>query len=165
MVSNNNNLGDDGLRNVIDNASITFRYMDDNDEIREIDLGTIQRNDNFDIISNDVSSTLNFNEMNVGSLSIPVHTTVPSSIGIGQTTHISTNIPTPWETASGIQIANVDNRLSELMEDYIQNRNQEDKLFINHNTCKRKIEYNSIDAIIEFREYLDDIIKQHYQKR
>lgn len=164
MISNNNNLGNDGLRNVIDNASITFRYTDDNDEIREIDLGTIQRNDNVDITPNNVSSTLDFNEMTVGSLLIPAHTTVPSSIGTGQITNISTNIPTQWETVSGIQIANVDNRLSELMEDYIQNRNQEDKLFINHNTCKRKIEYNSIDAIIEFREYLDNIIKQHYQK-
>ena len=43
------------------------------------------------------------------------------------------------------------------MEDYIRNRNQEDKIFINHNTCQREIEYNSIDDVIEFREYLSEI--------
>lgn len=56
-------------------------------------------------------------------------------------------------------------RIADLMEDYIRNRNQDDKIFINHNTCQREIEYNSIDDVIEFREYLDNIIKEHYQGR
>lgn len=56
-------------------------------------------------------------------------------------------------------------RIADLMEDYIRNRNQDDKIFINHNTCQREIEYNSIDDVIEFREYLDNIIKEHYRGR
>lgn len=54
-------------------------------------------------------------------------------------------------------------QLANYLEDYIRNRNQENVLFINHNTCQREIRYNSIDDIIELRTRLDEIIKEHYQ--
>ncbi len=84
----------------------------------------------------------------------------------------SINNPESWPTAtvtlntSRIEpIRSSNERVADLMEDYIRNRNQDDKIFINHNTCQRKIEYNSIDDVIEFREYLDNIIKEHYRGR
>lgn len=86
---------------------------------------------------------------------------------------VLTTVPTLWdslvlnETISDGYIApitrNTNNDIADLMEDYIRNRNQDDKIFINHNTCQREIEYNSIDDVIEFRARLDEIIKQHYQ--
>lgn len=86
---------------------------------------------------------------------------------------VLTTVPTLWdslvlnETTSNGYIApitrNTNNDIADLMEDYIRNRNQDDKIFINHNTCQREIEYNSIDDVIEFRARLDEIIKQHYQ--
>lgn len=82
----------------------------------------------------------------------------------------SINNPESWRTVtlntSRIEpIRSSNERVADLMEDYIRNRNQDDKIFINHNTCQRKIEYNSIDDVIEFREYLDNIIKEHYRGR
>lgn len=84
----------------------------------------------------------------------------------------SINNPASWRAVtlntntSRIEpIRSSNDRIADLMEDYIRNRNQDDKIFINHNTCQRKIEYNSIDDVIEFREYLDNIIKEHYQGR
>lgn len=86
---------------------------------------------------------------------------------------VLTTVPTLWdslvlnETISNDYIApitrNTNDDIADLMEDYIRNRNQDDKIFINHNTCQRKIEYNLIDDVIEFRARLDEIIKQHYQ--
>ena len=86
---------------------------------------------------------------------------------------VLTTVPTLWdslvsnETTSNGYIApitrNTNDDIADLMEDYIRNRNQDDKIFINHNTCQRKIEYNLIDDVIEFRARLDEIIKQHYQ--
>lgn len=86
---------------------------------------------------------------------------------------VLTTVPTLWdslvlnETISNGYIApitrNTNDDIADLMEDYIRNRNQDDKIFINHNTCQRKIEYNLIDDVIEFRARLDEIIKQHYQ--
>ena len=86
---------------------------------------------------------------------------------------VLTTVPTLWdslvlnETISNGNIApitrNTNDDIADLMEDYIRNRNQDDKIFINHNTCQREIEYNSIDDVIEFRARLDEIIKQHYQ--
>ena len=71
-------------------------------------------------------------------------------------------ITAPINTSPRIRSRDTD--LYDYLEDYIKNRNQENVLFINHNTSQREIEYNSIDDIIAFRTRLDEIIKEYYQR-
>ena len=133
-------------------------------EIERIDMSTSSSlNSDNNLFSPRQSSNEFFNlQQNQNSASI----TAPSSW------EDSINNPISWRTVilntntSRIEpIRSSNERVADLMEDYIRNRNQDDKMFINHNTCLRKIEYNSIDDVIEFRAYLDNIIKQHYQGR
>lgn len=138
-------------------------------EIERIDMSTSSSGDTLNsdnnLFSPRQSSSEFFNlqeNQNLASASI----TTPSSW------EDSLNNPISWRTASLntnigriTSIRSSNERVADLMEDYIRNRNQDDKIFINHNTCQREIEYNSIDDVIEFREYLDNIIKEHYQGR
>lgn len=136
-------------------------------EIERIDMSTSSSGDTLNSDNNLFSPRQSYSEFfnlqqNQNSASI----TAPSSW------EDSINNPASWPTAtvtlntSRIEpIRSSNERVADLMEDYIRNRNQDDKIFINHNTCQRKIEYNSIDDVIEFREYLDNIIKEHYRGR
>ena len=136
-------------------------------EIERIDMSTSSSGDTLNSDNNLFSPRQSYSEFfnlqqNQNSASI----TTPSSW------EDSINNPESWPTAtvtlntSRIEpIRSSNERVADLMEDYIRNRNQDDKIFINHNTCQRKIEYNSIDDVIEFREYLDNIIKEHYRGR
>lgn len=54
--------------------------------------------------------------------------------------------------------------MADYMEDYLRNRNAENPIFINHNTSQRPVEYNDINDVVEFRTYLDSIIKEYYQR-
>lgn len=183
-----NNLDYDGdsIRNIINGMNATLMYTNSNGEEITEELGIIDNIETYNL-----SSALSLNEDNDGdipsfsgagnsSLSLPPqsdyntfslrdslwNTATRSNIETGR---ISTDNATVWERYSNGYIqpitSNTNDRLAELMEDYIRNRNQDDKIFINHNTCQREIEYNSIDDVIEFREYLDNIIKEHYQGR
>lgn len=169
-----NNLGD-RLRNITNDMVATLRFTNNDGEEEEMELGPIDRIDMSTSSSGDTLNSDNnlfsprqsysefFNlQQNQNSASI----TAPSSW------EDSINNPASWRTVtlntntSSIEpIRSSNERVADLMEDYIRNRNQDDKMFINHNTCQRKIEYNSIDDVIEFREYLDNIIKEHYQGR
>lgn len=134
-------------------------------EIERIDMSTSSSGDTLNSDNNLFSPRQSYSEFfnlqqNQNSASI----TAPSSW------ENSINNPESWRTVtlntSRIEpIRSSNERVADLMEDYIRNRNQDDKIFINHNTCQRKIEYNSIDDVIEFREYLDNIIKEHYRGR
>lgn len=74
-------------------------------------------------------------------------------------------IPLESRMARSYNINSLDlERLDNYLEEYIKNRNEENPLFVNHNTCQREIRYNSIDDIIELRARLDEIIKEHYQR-
>lgn len=53
--------------------------------------------------------------------------------------------------------------LDNYLEEYIKNRNQENVLFINHNTSLRPINYNNIEDLINFRDKIDERIKEHYK--
>lgn len=178
-----NNLGDENrLRNITNDMVATLRFTNNDGEEEEMELGPIER---VDMSTSSSGYTLSSEENVFGftgtatgilssqpqanneffNLQNPTLTTVPSSIGISRGT-IS------WDNIDSISTSRIEsltrssnNRIADLMEDYIRNRNQEDKIFINHNTCQREIEYNSIDDVIEFREYLDNIIKEHYQGR
>lgn len=176
-----NNLGD-RLRNITNDMVATLRFTNNDGEEEEMELGPIER---VDMSTSSSGYTLSSEEDVFGftgtatgilssqpqanneffNLQNPTLTTVPSSIGISRGT-IS------WDNIDSISTSRIESltrssndRIADLMEDYIRNRNQEDKIFINHNTCQREIEYNSIDDVIEFREYLDNIIKEHYQGR
>lgn len=174
-LSNNLNYNENSIRN--NGMTAILMHTNSNGEEETIELGPIDR---IDMSTSSFRDTLNsdnnlfsprqsysefFNlqeNQNLASASI----TAPSSW------EDSINNPTSWRTVtlntntSRIEpIRSSNERVADLMEDYIRNRNQDDKMFINHNTCQRKIEYNSIDDVIEFREYLDNIIKQHYQRR
>lgn len=176
-----NNLGD-RLRNTTNDMVATLRFTNNDGEEEEMELGPIER---VDMSTSSSGYTLSSEEDVFGftgtatgilssqpqanneffNLQNPTLTTVPSSIGISRGT-IS------WDNIDSISTSRIESltrssndRIADLMEDYIRNRNQEDKIFINHNTCQREIEYNSIDDVIEFREYLDNIIKEHYQGR
>ena len=54
-------------------------------------------------------------------------------------------------------------QLDNYLEDYIKNRNQENALFINHNTSLRPINYNNIEDLVNFRDKIDERIKEHYK--
>ena len=176
-----NNLGD-RLRNITNDMVATLRFTNNDGEEEEMELGPIER---VDMSTSSSGYTLSSEEDVFGftgtatgilssqpqanneffNLQNPTLTTVPSSIGISRGT-------IQWDNIDSISTSRIESltrssndRIADLMEDYIRNRNQEDKIFINHNTCQREIEYNSIDDIIEFREYLDNIIKEHYQGR
>ena len=178
-----NNLGDENrLRNITNDMVATLRFTNNDGEEEEMELGPIER---VDMSTSSSGYTLSSEEDVFGftgtatgilssqpqanneffNLQNPTLTTVPSSIGISRGT-IS------WDNIDSISTSRIESltrssndRIADLMEDYIRNRNQEDKIFINHNTCQREIEYISIDDVIEFREYLDNIIKEHYQGR
>lgn len=84
---------------------------------------------------------------------------------------LRTTVPEPiWRTtppSSEFQIGRITSpteRMADYMEDYLRNRNEENPIFINHNTSQRPIEYNDIADVIEFREYLDSKIKEYYQR-
>ena len=163
----------DSIRN--NGMTATLMYTNSNGEEETMELGPIDRidmstsssgyrlNSDNNLFSPRQSYSEFFNlQQNQNSASI----TAPSSW------EDSINNPISWETVtlntntSRIEpIRSSNERVADLMEDYIRNRNQDDKMFINHNTCQRKIEYNSIDDVIEFREYLDNIIKEHYRGR
>lgn len=177
-----NNLGD-RLRNITNDMVATLRFTNNDGEEEEMELGPIER---VDMSTSSSGYTLSSEEDVFGftgtatgilssqpqanneffNLQNPTLTTVPSSIGISRGT-------IQWDNIDSISTSRIESltrsssndRIADLMEDYIRNRNQEDKIFINHNTCQREIEYNSIDDVIEFREYLDNIIKEHYQGR
>lgn len=176
-----NNLGD-RLRNITNDMVATLRFTNNDGEEEEMELGPIER---VDMSTSSSGYTLSSEEDVFGftgtatgilssqpqanneffNLQNPTLTTVPSSIGISRET-------IQWDNIDSISTSRIESltrssndRIADLMEDYIRNRNQEDKIFINHNTCQREIEYNSIDDVIEFREYLDNIIKEHYQGR
>lgn len=176
-----NNLGD-RLRNTTNDMVATLRFTN-NDGEEEMELGPIERVDMSTsssgyTLSSEEEDVFGFTGTATGTLSLqpqanneffnlqnPTLTTVPSSIGISRET-------IQWDNIDSISTSRIESltrssndRIADLMEDYIRNRNQEDKIFINHNTCQREIEYNSIDDVIEFREYLDNIIKEHYQGR
>lgn len=144
-------------------GSLTF--INPNGE--EMELGPIERIDMISSSSNNSDNFTPFNASATGTIQLQ-----PVSNSNLQDP-VLTTVPTLWdnmvsnETTSTGYIApitrNINDDITELMEDYIRNRNQDDKIFINHNTCQRKIEYNLIDDVIEFRARLDEIIKQHYQ--
>lgn len=177
-----NNLGD-RLRNITNDMVATLRFTNNDGEEEEMELGPIERVDMSTsssgyTLSSEEEDVFGFTGTATGILSSqpqanneffnlqnPTLTTVPSSIGISRET-------IQWDNIDSISTSRIESltrssndRIADLMEDYIRNRNQEDKIFINHNTCQREIEYNSIDDVIEFREYLDNIIKEHYQGR
>ena len=178
-----NNLGDENrLRNITNDMVATLRFTNNDGEEEEMELGPIERVDMSTSSSGYTLSSeedvFDFTGTATGILSSqpqanneffnlqnPTLTTVPSSIGVSRRT-------IQWDNIDSISTSRIESltrssndRIADLMEDYIRNRNQEDKIFINHNTCQREIEYNSIDDVIEFREYLDNIIKEHYQGR
>lgn len=183
-----NNLGDENrLRNITNDMVATLRFANIDGEEEEMELGPIER---IDMLTSSSGYTLSSEEEDVfgftgtatGTLSLqpqvnneffnlqsPTLTTVPSSRRSSIDNSISWETITPSNTSQIGRIETLtrssNDRIADLMEDYIRNRNQEDKIFINHNTCQREIEYNSIDDVIEFREYLDNIIKEHYQGR
>lgn len=182
-----NNLGDENrLRNITNDMVATLRFANIDGEEEEIELGPIERVDmstsssGYTLSSDEEDDVFGFTGTATGTLSLqpqanneffnlqnPTLTTVPSS----RASSIDNSIL--WETVTPLNTGQIEpltrsssnDRIADLMEDYIRNRNQEDKIFINHNTCQREIEYNSIDDVIEFREYLDNIIKEHYQGR
>lgn len=176
-----NNLGD-RLRNITNDMVATLRFTNNDGEEEEMELGPIER---VDMSTSSSGYTLSseedvfgFTGTDTGTLSLqpqanneffnlqnPTLTTVPSSIGINRETILWDNIDSISTSRIEPLTRSSNDRIADLMEDYIRNRNQEDKIFINHNTCQREIEYNSIDDVIEFREYLDNIIKEHYQGR
>lgn len=128
----------------------------------EMELGPIER---IDMISSSSNNSDNFT---------PFNSSATGTIQLQPISNSDLQHPVLWdslvlnETTSNVNIApitrNTNNDIAELMEDYIRNRNQDDKIFINHNTCLREIEYNLIDDVIEFRARLDEIIKQYYQR-
>lgn len=176
-----NNLGD-RLRNTTNDMVATLRFTNNDGEEEEMELGPIER---VDMSTSSSGYTLSSEEDVFGftgtatgilssqpqanneffNLQNPTLTTVPSSIGINRETILWDNIDSISTSRIESLTRSSNDRIADLMEDYIRNRNQEDKIFINHNTCQREIEYNSIDDVIEFREYLDNIIKEHYQGR
>lgn len=176
-----NNLGD-RLRNTTNDMVATLRFTNNDGEEEEMELGPIER---VDMSTSSSGYTLSSEEDVFGftgtatgilssqpqanneffNLQNPTLTTVPSSIGINRETILWDNIDSISTSRIEPLTRSSNDRIADLMEDYIRNRNQEDKIFINHNTCQREIEYNSIDDVIEFREYLDNIIKEHYQGR
>ena len=179
-----NNLGD-RLRNITNDMVATLRFTNNDGEEEEMELGPIDR---IDMSTSSSGYTLSSEEEDVfgftgtatGTLSLqpqanyeffnlqnPTLTTVPSSRASSIDNSILWETVTPSNTGQiePLTRSSSNDRIADLMEDYIRNRNQEDKIFINHNTCQREIEYNSIDDVIEFREYLDNIIKEHYQGR
>lgn len=163
----------DSIRNIINGMNATLMYTNSNGEEETVELGPINRidmstsssgyrlNSDNNLFSPRQSNSDFFNsQQNQNSASI----TTPSSW------EDSINNPISWETVTLntnriAPISSSNERVADLIEDYIRNRNQDDKIFINHNTCQREVEYNSIDDVIEFREYLDNIIKQHYRGR
>lgn len=181
-LSNNLNYNENSIRN--NGITATLMHTNSNGEEETIELGPIDRIDmstsssGYTLSSDEEDDVFGFTGTATGILSSqpqanneffnlqnPTLTTVPSSIGISRGT-------IQWDNIDSISTSRIESltrssndRIADLMEDYIRNRNQEDKIFINHNTCQREIEYNSIDDIIEFREYLDNIIKEHYQGR
>ena len=177
-----NNLGD-RLRNITNDMVATLRFTNNDGEEEEMELGPIERVDMSTsssgyTLSSEEEDVFGFTGTATGTLSLqpqanneffnlqnPTLTTVPSSIGISRETILWDNIDSISTSRIEPLTRSSNDRIADLMEDYIRNRNQEDKIFINHNTCQREIEYNSIDDVIEFREYLDNIIKEHYQGR
>lgn len=177
-----NNLGD-RLRNTTNDMVATLRFTNNDGEEEEMELGPIERVDMSTsssgyTLSSEEEDVFGFTGTATGTLSLqpqanneffnlqnPTLTTVPSSIGINRETILWDNIDSISTSRIEPLTRSSNDRIADLMEDYIRNRNQEDKIFINHNTCQREIEYNSIDDVIEFREYLDNIIKEHYQGR
>ncbi len=177
-----NNLGD-RLRNITNDMVATLRFTNNDGEEEEMELGPIERVDMSTsssgyTLSSEEEDVFGFTGTATGTLSLqpqanneffnlqnPTLTTVPSSIGINRETILWDNIDSISTSRIEPLTRSSNDRIADLMEDYIRNRNQEDKIFINHNTCQREIEYNSIDDVIEFREYLDNIIKEHYQGR
>lgn len=162
----------DSIRN--NGMTATLMYTNSNGEEETMELGPIDRidmstsssgyrlNSDNNLFSPRQSNSNFFNSQQNQN---PVLTTIPSSW------EDSINNPILWENITTLNTGRIapirssNERVADLIEDYIRNRNQDDKIFINHNTCQRKIEYNSIDDVIEFREYLDNIIKEHYQGR
>ena len=126
-------------------------------------------------ISNASNITAYFNGQEIGRLdSAEISTTIPNSnmqssnlyfnqdrISVNGTLNFE---PITATIATSPRIRSRDTDLYDYLEDYIKNRNQENVLFINHNTSQREIEYNSIDDIIAFRARLDEIIKEYYQR-
>ena len=122
-------------------------------------------------ISNVSNITAYFNGQEVGRLESATLTTIPDS----NADRLSSS-PFNWQPGTlnlepitapintSPRISSRDADLYDYLEDYIKNRNEENKIFINHNTCQREIEYNSIEDIISFRARLDDIIKEYYQR-
>lgn len=165
----------DSIRNIINGMNATLMYTNSNGEEETVELGPINR---IDMSTSSSGYTLNSDNnlfsprqsnsdfFNSQQNQNPTLTTVPSSWATG-----SLNNPIPWENITTLDTSRIapirssNERVADLIEDYIRNRNQDDKIFINHNTCQREVEYNSIDDVIEFREYLDNIIKQHYRGR
>ena len=179
-LSNNLNYNENSIRN--NGITATLMHTNSNGEEETIELGPIDRidmstsssgytlsseEDVFDFTGTATGILSSQSQANneFFNLQNPTLTTVPSSIGVSRRT-------IQWDNIDSISTSRIESltrssndRIADLMEDYIRNRNQEDKIFINHNTCQREIEYNSIDDVIEFREYLDNIIKEHYQGR
>lgn len=155
-------------------ATFVFTSLDGQEQVAEI--GPIERIEAYASSSINVNTTSNELEgisltqpqsSGFFNLQDPVLTTIPnnSSFEIAGNPIQWDNIQTARLQPTVQPMRSIFDRISNLIEDYVRNRNQEDKLFINHNTCQREIEYNSIDDVIEFRVYLDNIIKQHYQGR
>lgn len=162
----------DSIRN--NGMTATLMYTNSNGEEETMELGPIDRidmstsssgyrlNSDNNLFSPRQSNSNFFNSQQNQN---PVLTTIPSSWEDSINNLISWENITTLNTGRIAPIRSSNERVADLIEDYIRNRNQDDKIFINHNTCQRKIEYNSIDDVIEFREYLDNIIKEHYQGR
>lgn len=145
------------------------------ESIGEIDL-TVNREDNnteetaeeeleriFDdlISTNAISeeSSSNSDNFYLSELTtVPVVDTFPEPILNSRTATIS-------GVASGILSTNSSiDRLTDYIEDYLRSRDAEaeNKFFINHHSCQREIEFNDINDVIEFRNYLDSVIKNHF---
>ena len=134
----------------------------------QIELGEIER---VEITPSSSSYTLSSSN---DSDFTPFNSSVTGTIQLQPISNSDLQNPVLWdslvlnETTLNGNIApitrNTNDDIADLMEDYIRNRNQDDKIFINHNTCQREIEYNSIDDIITFRARLDEIIKEYYQR-
>ena len=183
-LSNNLNYNENSIRN--NGITATLMHTNSNGEEETIELGPIDRIDmstsssGYTLSSDEEDDVFGFTGTATGILSSqpqanneffnlqnPTLTTVPSSRASSIDNSILWETVTPSNTGQieHLTRSSSNDRIADLMEDYIRNRNQEDKIFINHNTCQREIEYNSIDDVIEFREYLDNIIKEHYQGR
>ena len=113
--------------------------------------------------------TANFNGQEIGRLDAgEILTTIPNS----NAEQLSSS-PFDWQRIGTLNLEPYNIQptrridlleLANYLEDYIKNRNQENVLFINQNTALRPIRYNNIEDLINFRDAIDEQIKEHFKK-